>query len=227
MGRKTRVYSRIEDADAIIKGLCDKQPDTMWCVRADTIIVMGIENTERSEKNLTLAKIKTIKGAEKAIFQVHNIPVRYVIELYWSDWNAWSSEQKQWIIFHELLHCHPDFEKTIKHDCEDFKLILDKVGVDWHKSKNLPNLLTDTVKFNLELRPGIDELSEEDEGDEIMDDEEKKDPAPKKKSKKDLAEDQKSAEAADDIGAKDEEDIGNDGGDVIGDEDNNDNDNDK
>lgn len=173
MGRKARVYSRVDEADAMIKGLCEKQPDAMGFVRPTSIAVMGIENSERNEKNHTLAKIKPIKGAEKAIFQLNNIPVRYVIELYWSDWNAWSTKQKQWILFHELLHCHPEFEKTIKHDCEDFKIILDKVGVDWSsnaKKDALPNLIDDDVKFNLELRPGIKDLMEGEDGDEIIKD---------------------------------------------------------
>lgn len=176
MGRKARVYSKVDEADAIIKGLCEKQPDAMGFVRPETIIVMGIENTERGKKNNTLAKIKPIKGAEKAIFQINNIRVRYVIELYWSDWNSWSMRQKQWIIFHELLHVHPEFEKTIKHDCEDFKLILDKVGVDWAEKKDgLPDLLNEEVKFNLDLRPGIKELMEGEDGDEIIDEDEEKD----------------------------------------------------
>jgi predicted metallopeptidase len=182
MGRKARVYSKVDEADAIIKGLCEKQPDAMGFVRPETVIVMGIENSERSEKNHTLAKIKPIKGAEKAIFQINNIKVRYVIELYWSDWNAWSMKQKQWILFHELLHVHPDFEKTIKHDCEDFKIILDKVGVDWtNKKDELPNLLDEEVKFNLDLRPGIKDLMEGEDGDEIMDEDDSDEESPKGK----------------------------------------------
>ena len=176
MGRTTRVYSRVDEADPIIRGICEKQPEAMWCVRPETIAVMGIDNVERSKKNHVLAKIKPIKGAEKAIFQQNNIPVRYVIECFWSDWNTWNDRQKQWILFHELLHVHPDFEKTIKHDCEDFKLILDKVGVDWwDKKDSLPSLLNDKVDFNLDLRPGLKDLQDEDDGDEIKDD-----PAPKK-----------------------------------------------
>jgi len=175
MGRKARVYSRVDEADGMIKAICAKQPDAMGFVRPPSIVVMGIENTERSEKNHTLAKIKPIKGAEKAIFQLNNIPARYIIEVYWSDWNAWSTKQKQWILFHELLHCHPDFERTIKHDCEDFKIILDKVGVDWATKKDdLPNLAEDDVKFNLDLRPGIEDLMEGEDGDEIVDKDEEK-----------------------------------------------------
>lgn len=165
MGRKARVYSKVEEADELIKGLCEAQPDVLWCVRPETITVMAIENSERNEKNTTLAKIKPVKGAEKAVFQANHIPTRYIIELFWSDWHAWSMRQKQWIIFHELLHVHPDFEKSIRHDCEDFKIILDKVGVEWTKKDNLPDLLDKSTTFNLELRPSLN-LNDEDD-DEI------------------------------------------------------------
>jgi len=226
MGRKARVYSKIDEADAIIAGLCEKQPDAMWCVRPNAMVVMGIENAERNEKNHTLATIMPIKGAEKAIFQLNNIAARYIIVVYWSDWNTWSTKQKQWILFHELLHCHPDFERTIKHDCQDFKLILDKVGVDWVSKKDeLPNLIDDDVKFNLELRPGIKELTEEDEGDEIEDKEDKGDveeKKAKKKTKKELADEQKDAEVMDEIDTT--TDVS---GDVFGDEEGGEGDTDK
>ena len=173
MGRKARAYSRVDEADQIIADLCESQPDAMGFVRPATIAVMGIDNVERSKKNHVLAKIKAIKGCEKAIFQLNNIPVRYVIELFWSDWHTWTMLQKQWILFHELLHVHPDFEKTIKHDCEDFRIILDRVGVDWVEKKDtLPNLISGEVSFNLELRPGIKEImgDDGDGGDEIIKD---------------------------------------------------------
>lgn len=172
MARKARVYSKIDEADAIIRGLCEKQPDVLWAVRPQTVIVMSIDNSERSEKNHTLAKIQPIKGAEKAIFQLNNIAVRYVITVYGSDWSSWTNRQKQWILLHELLHCHPDYERTIHHDIEDFKIIIDKAGVEWtNKKDELPDLLNEEVKFNLDLRPGIKEMEEEGEGDEIVDDE--------------------------------------------------------
>ena len=175
MGRKARIYSKVEEADAIIKSLCENQPDAMWCVKPDTIAVMSIDNTERNEKNHTLAKIKPIRGAEKAIFQLNNISVRYIIELYGSDWSSWTARQKQWIIFHELLHVHPsDLEKTIKHDCIEFRLIIDKVGVDWiSKKDDLPDLTDRNTKLNLYLRPSLN--LDDEESDEIPDkDEESK-----------------------------------------------------
>ena len=164
-----KVYSRVTEAEAIVKKLCEKQPDLLWAVRPDTIAVLGIENKERSEKNKVLAKIKPVKGEEKTILQLANIPVRYIITLYYSDWKIWVPKQKQWIILHELLHVAADLGKTVKHDCEDFKVILDKVGVDWFKkTEELPDLIDGDVKFNLELRPSLDMTDEDkEEADEI------------------------------------------------------------
>ena len=179
MANTERVYSRVVEAEEIVKKLCEKQPDVLWCVRPDNVIVLGIENKERNEKNKTLAKVRPIKGCEKAILQLNNIPIRYAIELYWSDWHVWKEPQKQWIILHELLHIHQEIGKTIKHDCEDFQILIDKVGVRWFESDKLPNLLNDDVKFNLELRPSLEE--EDGETDNIDEDEEKK---AKRKAKK-------------------------------------------
>lgn len=197
-----KVYSPVEEAQEVVKGLCKKYPDVLWTINnPEMIAVMGIENKERSEKNRVLAKIKPIKGSEKAIFLLNNIPVRYIIELYWSDFREWNITKKQWIIFHELLHIHYELGKTIRHDCEDFKIILDKVGVNWISSETLPNLLNDDVKFNLELRPSMEDVEKE-EGDEI-DEPPKKRGRPKKnvateEDGKDSKKDKESDEEGDD-----------------------------
>jgi len=187
MGRKSNVYSRVPEAEEIIKKLCEKYPDVLWAVRSENVAVLGIENRERSEKNRTLAKIKAVKGTEKAIYISNNIPIRYIIEVYWSDINEWSTELKQAILFHELLHCHPEFDRTVKHDSEDFRVMIGSkdFGVDWTQRKDLPNLLTDDVKFDLQLLPKIEELEDEEDN---LDDEEKKN---KIKEAKELAKEAK------------------------------------
>ena len=171
MGNTEKTYSRVKEAEEMIVKLCAKQPEVLWCVRPNTVAVLGIDNKERSEKNDTLAKIKPVKGCEKAIFQDNNIPIRYILEVYWSDWNMWHEKKKQWIIFHELLHIHHELGKSIKHDCEDFKLILQKVSVNWSDRDDLPDLVNDDVKFDLALRPSMKDV--EKDGEE--EDEDKKD----------------------------------------------------
>lgn len=170
MGNTEKTYSRVTEAEEIIKKLCEKQPDVLWCVRPDMVAVLGIENKQRPEKNKVLAKIKPVKGCEKAILQINNIPIRYVIEIFYSDWNEWKERKRQWILFHELLHIHSEIGKTIKHDIADFKILVDKAGVNWLESDKLPDLVNDDVKFDLELRPSLNDMSDE-ESDNIEDDE--------------------------------------------------------
>ena len=183
-----KVFSRVVEADEIIKRLCEKQPEALWCCRPENIAVYGIENKEKSKKNKVLAKIKPIKGSEKFIMLDNNIPIRYVIEVYYSDWREWDERLKQWILFHELLHIHHEIGKTIKHDSEDFKIILDKVGVNWVQSKELPDLVNGDVKFNLELRPSMEDVEKDEEKDEIeeVEDEEKPTKEDKKEIKKEV-----------------------------------------
>ncbi|GAH08833.1 unnamed protein product [marine sediment metagenome] len=65
------------------------------------------------------------------------------------------------IIFHELQHIAMETGKTVKHDCEDFRMIIDVVGVDWSENpENLPYLLNEKVKFNLNLRPNMVEYQD-------------------------------------------------------------------
>ena len=170
MGRKEHIYSRITEAEEIIKKLCEKYPDVMWAVRPETITCYGIENKEKPKSSNVLAKVKSVKGSEKAIFQENNIKARYIIELYWNEYNEWSEKKKQYVLFHELLHVHPEFGRLIKHDSEDFAILLNTAGVKWvDKVNELPDLLHDDVKFDLTLRPSLDLEDDDGEKGEIDD----------------------------------------------------------
>ena len=92
--------------------------------------------------------------------------------MYWDDWNQWTPAQKLAVVFHELLHISFEFGKTVQHDVEDFRLMVDQLGVDWFNATDLPHLLNEKVAFNLNLRPNIPEDggAKIDSGDEIIDD---------------------------------------------------------
>ena len=176
MGQKEKVYSEVTEAREMIKQLCEKYPDELWAVRPENVSVLGVENKKRGKKNRTLAKIIPIKGAEKAIMKLNNIETRYIIEIYWADWREWKERFKQWVVFHELQHIGTEVGKTVKHDCEDFRMIIDVLGVAWtEKPDELPNLLgEEKIKFDLTLRANMVEYQEEnkekEESDEIFDD---------------------------------------------------------
>lgn len=167
MGRTARTYAEVTEASAIIEELCGKYPEVFWAVQPHTVTVLGIDNVERTEKavkkNNVWSQLRNIKGVEGALFAKNNIPVRYVIELFWSDWNRWSRALKTCVIAERLLEITPEVDKKNSPDCKGFKILLDAIGIDWGvEGGNPPDLLSEVgAKFNLDLRPGLDEESEE------------------------------------------------------------------
>lgn len=168
MAQAEKTYEEVTEVREIIQDLCDKYPDELWAIRPNTIITLGVSNKERPKSSKKLASIRPLKGSTKALMMINNVEVRYIIEVYWSDYNEWSNSQKVAVIFHELLHISSDIGKTVKHDIEDFKIMVDKLGVDWFNDKELPNLLNEKVEFNLSYRPNVTEDMQIDSGDEII-----------------------------------------------------------
>jgi len=165
-------YSRITEAETMIKALQEKYPDVFWAVKPDTIIVEGIDNKQRSESAKKKApffmKLKTIKGSEKAIFIENNISVRTIIETYWDEWNDWDSERRQAMLSNELVKISPDAGKVNAYDCTGFRVLMDVFGVGWDRtSAKLPNILVTDADFDLDMRPGLDVDDDPEANDEI------------------------------------------------------------
>jgi hypothetical protein len=99
------------------------------------------------------------------------------------------------------LHISEDQGKLLKYDCFDFKILLDAFGVNWEKRDDLPSIIDGDVKFDLTLRPGIDDALEDgDESDEIKD--------PKKEEVQDEIEDESEGEEEEEEVEDDEDEEG-------------------
>ncbi len=162
MGRKIRTYSRVAEASEMIGTLCDRYPEAFWCVRPETIAVMGIDNVERSEKAVAKqpiwSRMRHVKGVEKAIFNENDIKESHIIEVHWADWNMWKESIRAAVLAQHLFEITPDDEVKNGPDCVGFKILYNVLGVNWEKDNGsgIPNLLTSDVKFDLDLRPGLD-----------------------------------------------------------------------
>ena len=152
-----KLYEKVSDAERIAEELVKKYPDVLWRVKPNKIAFLGITNKERSKKSKDLFKVTPVKGAQKALNQLYKVPVSYIVEMFYADWNEWTLNLREWVILQALLSIHEEDGKTVKMDCKDYRLILDVVGVDWQYRTDLPSLLNEDVKFDLELTPGMDE----------------------------------------------------------------------
>jgi len=174
-----KTYTRVTEADTMIEKLVEKEPEMLWAVTPSQIVVMGIDNKDRSEKTVAkqpiYSKLSLIKGAEKALLQSEGIPVFYIIEIYWSDWHRWSTGLKQMVIVDCLLEITAEAEKKNRPDCIGFRILYDALGVHWDCDPDgvgLPDFLDPdcSVKFDMSLRPGLNDVENHDNHDE--DDEE-------------------------------------------------------
>ena len=151
--KEEKSFSVVEEGQAIVEKLCEKYPEILWAVEPQTVGIYGCDNQEAPTNCKALAKIRKVSGVLKAVLEKHNINLKYIIELYWSDWREWSLKTKQWIIFHELCHIlDPDAKGLRKHNVEDFSLTLDIVGIDGYQQDNIPDLLGEKpVEFRKEI----------------------------------------------------------------------------
>lgn len=189
MAQNPKVYSRIPEAEDMVKELCKKYPDVLWAVKPEIVNVLGVENKKRGKATKDLARIKVINGVQRAILKINDIGIRYAIELFWADWNEWTPERKQWVIMDMLIGITAEADKLHKNDIRDYKIIVDAAGVNWaDDDAKLPNLLSSDVKFDLELRPGLDDAeptegTEDDKDSKNKKKEDKEDKKDKKEKK--------------------------------------------
>lgn len=166
MARTERIYEHADDADKIIKALCEKYPEVLWSVRPEKVTAMGITNQERSEKAVAKKpiniKLRAVKGAEKAIFGIEGIPTRFIVEFYFADWARWNEKQRQYALMSVLLEIGREDEARNSPDLVGFKIFIDVAGVTWDaEGAELKDLLREDVDFDLTLRPGIEEENDE------------------------------------------------------------------
>jgi len=159
--REEKEYSVVEEASEIVVKLQQRYPKVLWAVIPEQVVVLGVTNKERPKTMRKLAKITRITPAYKALIRQLRGKVKYFIEVYFSDWHAWSNARRQWVIFHELVHIPgPDESGLVKHDVEDFELVLDAVGLSWFERESLPDLLDgelfpfkESLSVRLHLKP--------------------------------------------------------------------------
>ena len=165
---ESKEYMVVEGSADIITRLTERYPDIYWAVKPSEVVVLGITNKERPKSRRELAQIKRVTGATLALLEANNVQAKYIVELYYSDWNELDSVAKQWLIHNMLLHIPgPDESGLIKADVHDFAVTLDIIGVDWLNRANLPSLLDGSpVQFNKSLatRLHLKENAEEEVG---------------------------------------------------------------
>ena len=164
--KEETLYSVMPDGMEIISKLVKRYPDILWAVQPENILILGITNKERSKSNKKLATITRPSGVIKAAFEFYNIKIKYIIQVYYSDWVNWSEARRAAIIFHETLHVPSPTQDSglVEHDVQDFRILTSVMGVNWPNLENIPSLLEgDLVQFDKNLMPTLPSIIDPEE----------------------------------------------------------------
>ena len=73
--------------------------------------------------------------------------VKFIITIYEPCICQMTDAQLHLLILHELMHIDEDFDKLVKHDLEDFKVLVSKYGPAWDIDPNLEDILDEEDKI--------------------------------------------------------------------------------
>lgn len=173
MSSKTRKnvkrYQKINEADEIISKIIKHFDDQFWNITQPQIVVVAILNKPPSRKNW-IARIRQIHGIFKYLVNSSNTQFKecnYVIEIYMDDWTKLNTAQREWVLFHEMLHIvDPKTARFFTHDVQEFSPIYDAVGHGYCNNAELKSLFDKDVKptgvFLIQRMLTINELNEKD-----------------------------------------------------------------
>lgn len=126
--------------ERIAQELINAEPELQY-IKDSRVKITYLEsdsNKKNGEDRLVLGECEKVQAKNKWA-----ITCDFTITLFKNNLVGLSEEQIKIVLFHELLHVGieqgPDGDELYtvkKHDLEDFKLIIDKYGTDWSKSKS-------------------------------------------------------------------------------------------
>lgn len=128
-------YIQSEELSEIALEVMREFPKISW-LRDSKDVNIGYLRSEKTKKR----KGRLVLGECIPVKEVYRwcCPYDYLIVIYGPNTAGMTRGQMKILIYHELLHIKVDFDRdgepvyrTNPHDVEDFRVILDKYGMDW------------------------------------------------------------------------------------------------
>lgn len=115
----------------LAKVVIEKEPELEFLKRAPiTVIFLESEHKKKGKGKTILGQCEKVQEKNK-----WGIPADFTITIFEPNVRGLNEEQLKILLFHEMLHIGVDYESTAPHDLEDFKVVIDRYGVDWAKPK--------------------------------------------------------------------------------------------
>lgn len=113
----------------LAKQVIEENPELEY-LRTAPVTIIFLASTHKKK-----GKGKSVYGQCEKVQEKNKwgIPADFTITIFEPNVAGMTEEQLKILLFHELLHVGRDYESITPHDLEDFKIIVDRYGVDWAK----------------------------------------------------------------------------------------------
>lgn len=118
-----------EQYTELAKQVIEENPELEY-LRTAPVTIIFLASTHKKK-----GKGKSVYGQCEKVQEKNKwgIPADFTITIFEPNVAGMTEEQLKILLFHELLHVGRDYESITPHDLEDFKIIVDRYGVDWAK----------------------------------------------------------------------------------------------
>ena len=129
-------WIKFDELKPMVSALIESYSEQLSHIRPSSIGYAAFSK----KKSSTRAKIYTMKP----MFGLFS-NIDYILSVHLEAWVASTISEKYVLILHELLHIptegfddtSKEYRKTVDHDVQDFKFIVDHFGTDWQDSANI------------------------------------------------------------------------------------------
>lgn len=135
-GIKLPKWSKQDDVKPIVSELIELYPEHLSHIRPSRIGYVAFSK-KKSKKLAFVSSVKPMFGLFSNI--------EYILATHIENWVTSTISEKYLLIFHELLHIHPEgfdenskhYRKVLDHDVKDFSLILQRFGINWEDADKI------------------------------------------------------------------------------------------
>jgi hypothetical protein len=138
-------YEAIPEFKQIAAKLVDKYPEVLNGVNASEIQCVGVTNKEPKDGRPTF-EIKPVPMPIRM-----DCPYTYYVILNKQDWDGMDNKHQALMAFDVLCSISPDGDgKVIPFDLKDHAVVVRTVGCDYLSRPDVPDILTDDIKWQKE-----------------------------------------------------------------------------
>lgn len=138
-------YEVIEEFKTIALKLLEKYPDVLDGINPNLLRCVGVTNKDPKEGK-PLFELQQVRYPQRL-----DLPYDFYVVVNMHDWQTFDESHQAALIFDVLCSVSRDGDgKVVPFDLKDHSVVVRSLGVDYMLRPDIPNILTDNIKWKKE-----------------------------------------------------------------------------